>query len=65
MKGQLQRQGRDDLAINMEPFDLALGKTHTAIVTRSGELFTCGLNEYGQLGVKDPSFEVDQQRPEE
>ena len=60
VKGQLQRQGRKDLASNMEPYDIALGKNHTAIVTRSGELFTCGQNEHGQLGIKDPSFEVDQ-----
>ena len=35
-----------------EPFYLSLGVTHSAIITRSGDLFTGGSKLDGQLGIK-------------
>lgn len=35
-----------------EPFSISLGVTHTAVVTRNGDLYTCGSKADGQLGVK-------------
>ena len=35
-----------------EPFHVSLGVTHSAIVTRNGELYTSGSKLDGQLGVK-------------
>jgi alpha-tubulin suppressor-like RCC1 family protein len=35
-----------------EPCFLALGVTHSAVITRSGELFTAGSKLDGQLGLK-------------
>jgi len=42
--------------------DVAAGSYHTLIVTSNGDLYTCGDNTYGQLGLGDttvrPSFEL-------
>ena len=35
-----------------EPFHISLGVTHSAVVTRNGELYTSGSKLEGQLGVK-------------
>ena len=35
----------------MEPVTFDLGLTHSAVITRSGELFTGGSKQDGQLGV--------------
>ncbi|CAB0002299.1 unnamed protein product [Nesidiocoris tenuis] len=29
---------------------ISCGKTHTLVVTRSGEVYSCGSNDYSQLG---------------
>jgi|LauGreDrversion4_2_1035121.scaffolds.fasta_scaffold239832_2 alpha-tubulin suppressor-like RCC1 family protein len=35
-----------------EPYQLALGVTHSALITRNGDLFTAGSKLDGQLGLK-------------
>lgn len=35
--------------------DVACSYFHTAIVTSDGELFTCGRNDFGQLGIASSS----------
>lgn len=47
VKQQLIEQGRNELTFNVEPCYLSLGFTHTAVVTRSGELFTSGARTDG------------------
>jgi len=47
VKQQLVEQGRDELSLNIEPCYLSLGFTHTAVLTRSGELFTAGARTDG------------------
>ena len=42
VKQQLIEQDRNELSLNVEPCYLSLGLSHTAVVTRSGELFTAG-----------------------
>jgi hypothetical protein len=42
VKQQLNEQDRHELTLNVEPCYLSLGLTHTAVITRSGELFTAG-----------------------
>jgi alpha-tubulin suppressor-like RCC1 family protein len=57
VKQQLIEQGRNELSLNVEPCYVSLGFSHTAVVTRSGELFTCGAKSEGQLGVNRSNFE--------
>ena len=33
--------------------EISCGKHHTVLITKNGELFACGLNENGQLGLHD------------
>ena len=40
------------MAEALEPYTVSLGVTHSAVITRSGELFTSGSKLDGQLGVK-------------
>eukprot|EP00347_Sterkiella_histriomuscorum_P016506 403352920 len=47
----------------LEPCYLSLGVTHTAIVTRSGELYTGGSMLDGQLGVNYEAAKNDQSYP--
>ena len=47
VKSQLAKQDRQELALNVEPTYISLGFSHSAIVTRSGELFTCGAKSEG------------------
>lgn len=34
--------------------EISCGEKHTLVVTRDGELYTCGSNEYGELGHGKP-----------
>lgn len=34
--------------------EISCGEKHTLVVTRDGELYTCGSNEYGELGHSKP-----------
>jgi len=43
---------RKELPEAYEPYSVSLGVTHTAVVTRNGDLYTCGSKADGQLGVK-------------
>ena len=36
------QKGNVKQAENLEPYQVALGVTHSAVITRSGELFTAG-----------------------
>lgn len=47
VKQQLIEQNRHELSLNVEPRYLSLGFTHTAVLTRSGELFTAGARTDG------------------
>lgn len=58
VKQQLIEQGRNELSLNVEPCYLSLGLSHTAVVTRSGELFTAGARADGQLGVTDSNLDI-------
>ena len=40
------------MAESLEPYSVSLGVTHSAVITRSGEIFTAGSKLDGQLGVK-------------
>lgn len=31
-------------------FSVACGESHTVVITRGGELYSCGNNDFGQLG---------------
>ncbi|XP_004479681.2 RCC1 domain-containing protein 1 [Dasypus novemcinctus] len=59
-----------DLPLDSEAAKASCGSRHTAVVTRTGELYTWGWGKYGQLGHKDTTssdrprrvdFFVDQQ----
>ena len=47
-----QEKGNQFQAEGFEPYFVSLGVTHSAVITRSGELFTGGSKVDGQLGVK-------------
>lgn len=34
--------------------DAALGENHTLLLTNNGKIFSCGNNDYGQLGHDQP-----------
>lgn len=34
--------------------EISCGEKHTLIVTKDGELYSCGSNEYGELGHSKP-----------
>lgn len=34
--------------------EISCGEKHTLVVTRGGELYSCGSNEYGELGYNKP-----------
>lgn len=34
--------------------DAALGENHTLLLTQDGKIFSCGNNDYGQLGHDQP-----------
>jgi len=53
-----EKEGTGEL---YEPFSLSLGVTHSAIVTRGGDLITCGSKMDGQLGVKFSDFSSKEQ----
>ncbi|NXI94958.1 RCCD1 protein, partial [Psophia crepitans] len=42
-----------DLPQDLEVSKVGCGSRHTAVVTRSGELYTWGWGKYGQLGHED------------
>ncbi|XP_006867200.1 PREDICTED: RCC1 domain-containing protein 1 [Chrysochloris asiatica] len=44
-----------DLPLELDAVKASCGSRHTAVVTRSGELYTWGWGKYGQLGHKDTS----------
>ncbi|VTJ51663.1 Hypothetical predicted protein [Marmota monax] len=48
-----------DLPLGSDVVKASCGSRHTAVVTRTGELYTWGWGKYGQLGHKD-STSVDQ-----
>ncbi|CAM9202377.1 unnamed protein product [Discosporangium mesarthrocarpum] len=35
---------------------LACGQYHSAVATKEGEMFTCGKNDYGQIGVESSNY---------
>lgn len=42
-----------DLPLNSDAVKASCGSRHTAVVTRTGDLYTWGWGKYGQLGHKD------------
>lgn len=38
--------------------EISCGEKHTLIVTRDGKLYTCGSNEYGELGHSKPKSQA-------
>ena len=48
------------MSLNVEPRYLSLGFTHTAVLTRSGELFTAGARTDGQLGTAEESNSLEE-----
>jgi len=43
-------------SINKKVKDIAAGFEHTLIVTDEGDLYACGNNSYGQLGLSDTAY---------
>jgi len=39
------------ISINETVSDISLGKNHMLMLTSSGDIFSLGSNQYGQLGV--------------
>jgi len=48
---KLHYEGNGEDGQSFEPFMVSLGVTHSAVITRNGEVFTGGSKMDGQLGV--------------
>ena len=60
-RARLSRR-RPVISLSVSVATVACGRAHTAVCSRAGELFCCGSNERGQLGVGEDSELLDSMR---